>query len=133
VWDFTGVKGEKKLKFISSKKLINNKFLVGSRLNFAENLLSKNDKTKAITFISENGYREVRNWKQLNINTSKIIEFYKKIKINKNDRVAAYLPNAIETVESSIATASRGAIWSSCPPEWGANGVIERIPQIKPK
>jgi len=133
VWDFTGVKGEKKLKFISSKKLINNKFLVGSMLNFAENLLSKNDKTKAITFISENGYREVRNWKQLNINTSKIIEFYKKIKINKNDRVAAYLPNVIETVESFIATASIGAIWSSCSPDFGANGVIERFSQIKPK
>tara|TARA_B100000029_G_scaffold452835_1_gene478280 strand:+ start:26 stop:1981 length:1956 start_codon:yes stop_codon:yes gene_type:complete len=133
VWDFTGVKGEKKLKFISSKKLINNKFLVGSMLNFAENLLSKNDKTKAITFISENGYREARNWKQLNINTSKIIEFYKKIKINKNDRVAAYLPNVIETVESFIATASIGAIWSSCSPDFGANGVIERFSQIKPK
>ncbi len=133
IWDFAGVKGEKKFKFISSKKLINNKFLVGSKLNFAENLLSKNDRTKAITFISENGYREVRTWKQLNINTSKIIEFYKKIKIKKNDRVAAYLPNIIETVECFIATASIGAIWSSCSPDFGANGVIERFSQIKPK
>jgi len=133
IWDFTGVKGEKKFKFISSKKLINNKFLVGSKLNFAENLLSKNDRTKAITFISENGYREVRTWEQLNINTSKIIEFYKKIKIKKNDRVAAYLPNIIETVECFIATASIGAIWSSCSPDFGANGVIERFSQIKPK
>ncbi len=133
IWDFTGVKGEKKFKFLYSKKFINNKFLVGSKLNFAENLLSKNDKTKAITFISENGYKEVRTWEQLNINTSKIIEFYKKIKIIKNDRVAAYLPNIIETVECFLATASIGAIWSSCSPDFGVNGVIERFSQIKPK
>ena len=133
IWDFAGVKGEKKFKFIYSKKLINNKFLVGSKLNFAENLLSKNDKTKAITFISENGFREVRSWKDLNSNTSKIIEFYKKIKIKKGDRVAAYLPNIIETVESFLATASIGAIWSSCSPDFGAKGAIERFSQIKPK
>ena len=133
IWDFTKTKGKKNFKFKYSKNLINSKFLIGSKLNFAENLLSKNDNTKAITFISENGYKEIRTWSQLNSTTSKIIEFFKINKIKKNDRVAAYLANTIETVESFLATASVGAIWSSCSPDFGINGVIERFSQIKPK
>ena len=133
VWDFTKVKGYKNLKFKLSGNLFKHKFLINSKLNFAENLLSKTDKSKAITFISENGYKEVRSWKKLNLNISKITKFYKKIGIKKNDRVAAYLPNIIETVESFIATSSIGAIWSSCSPDFGTQGVIERFSQIKPK
>ena len=133
IWDFTKTKGKKNFKFKYSKNLINSKFFIGSKLNFAENLLSKNDNTKAITFISENGYKEIRTWSQLNSTTSKIIEFFKINKIKKNDRVAAYLANTIETVESFLATASVGAIWSSCSPDFGINGVIERFSQIKPK
>ena len=98
IWDFTKVKGVKKFKFKNTKNLINSQFLIGSKLNFAENLLLKNDKTKAITFISENGYREIRTWNKLNINTSKIIEFFKKLGIKKKDRIAAYLPNIIQTL-----------------------------------
>ena len=133
IWDFAGVKGIKKEKFYLSKTLFKSKFLINSELNFAENLLSKNDNSKAITFISENGYREVRSWKDLNLNVNKIANFIKKINIKENDRVAAYLPNLIETVEAFIATTSLGAIWSSCSPDFGAEGVIERFVQIKPK
>ena len=133
IWDFCRVKGNKTYKFKISKNLIKNKYLVNSKLNFAENLLSINNNSKAITFISENGYKKVRTWKELNINTFKIIDFFKKIKIQENDRVAAYLPNYIETVECFLATSSLGAIWSSCSPDFGVNGVIERFLQIKPK
>ena len=72
-------------------------------------------------------------WLELNNNVSKIIKFLKKIKLKKNDRVAAYLPNFIETVEAFLATSSLGAIWSSCSPDFGINGVVERFSQIKPK
>ena len=133
IWDFCRVKGNKNYKFKISKNLIQNKYLVDSKLNYAENLLSINNNSKAITFISENGYKKVRTWKELNINTFKIIDFFKKIKIQENDRVAAYLPNYIETVECFLATSSLGAIWSSCSPDFGVNGVIERFSQIKPK
>jgi len=133
IWDFAGVKGIKKEKSYLSKILFKSKFLINSELNFAENLLSKNDNSKAITFISENGYREVRSWKDLNLNVNKIANFIKKINIKENDRVAAYLPNLIETVEAFIATTSLGAIWSSCSPDFGVEGVIERFAQIKPK
>ncbi len=133
IWDFCRVKGNKNYKFKISKNLIQNKYLVNSKVNFAENLLSMNSNSKAITFISESGYKKVRTWKELNINTFKIINFFKKIKIQENDRVAAYLPNYIETVECFLATSSLGAIWSSCSPDFGVNGVIERFLQIKPK
>ena len=63
IWDFGEVKGIKKEKSYLSKILFKSKFLINSKLNFAENLLSKNDHSKAITFISENGYREVRSWR----------------------------------------------------------------------
>ena len=110
-----------------SKIFYKNLFLPNSKLNFGENLLSKNNSEKAITFISENNFREERTWKELNENTSKIINFFKDRKIKKKDRIVAYLPNTIETVEAFIATTSIGAIWSSCSPDFGVRGVVERL------
>ena len=134
IWDFSEIKGLKsKLKIKRSKIFYKNKFLPNSKLNFAENLLSKNNKDKAITFISENGFREVRNWHELNLNVSKISKFLKDIKIKKRDRVGAYLPNSIEAVEAFIASSSLGTIWSSCSPDFGVKGVVERFSQINPK
>ena len=133
IWDFCDVKGKKKDKFQKSKNFIKNKFLVGSKINFAENILSKKDNSKSITFLSENGFRKEISWKVLNKDTSRIVNFFKSIGINENDRVAAYLPNLIETVECFIATSAIGAIWSSCSPDFGTNGVIERFSQINPK
>ena len=134
IWDFCNIKGLKgNKKLIKSKIFYKNLFLPKAKLNFAKNLLSKNNQTKAITFISENGFRNEINWKQLNNNVSKTVKFFKKIKLTKKDRVAAYMPNCIETVEAFLATSAMGAIWSSCSPDFGINGVVERFSQIKPK
>ena len=134
IWDFSEVKGFKsKIKIKKSKIFYKNKFLPNSKLNFAENLLSKNNKDKAITFISENGFREERSWQELNLNVSKISKFLKSINIKEKDRLAAYMPNTIETVEAFIASSSLGAIWSSCSPDFGVKGVVERFSQISPK
>ena len=132
-WEFSEVKGIKKKNCIYSKEFFKSKFLVNSKINFTENLMIKNDSSKAITFISENGFKEKKSWKELYASTSKIINFLKKNKIRKNDRVAAYLPNIIDTVEFFLATTNLGAIWSSCSPDFSTNGVIERFSQIKPK
>ena len=134
IWTFCKVRGVKsKNKLIKSKIFYKNNFLPNSKLNFAENILSKSNNSKAITFISENGYKQIRSWKELNINVNKIITFFKKIKIKKGDRVSAYIPNLIETVEYFIASSAIGSIWSSCSPDFGTTGVIERFSQIKPK
>jgi Acyl-coenzyme A synthetases/AMP-(fatty) acid ligases len=133
IWDFCKVKGDKgKQKLKKSNTFYKNVFLPNSRLSFAENLLFKNDHSKALTFISENGFREERSWKQLRTNVSKLIFFFKKVKINEKDRVAAYMPNINETVECFLSTSAIGAISSSCSPDFGTNGVIERFSQIKP-
>ena len=133
IWEFSNIKGIKNNKFYFPKEIIKSKFLVKSKLNYAENLLSKNDNSKAVTFISENGYREEKSWNELNNNTLKLINFFKKNKIKEKDRIAAYTANQIETVESFLATSAIGAIWSSCSPDFGIQGVIERFSQIKPK
>ncbi len=133
IWEFSNIKGIKNYKFHFPKEIIKSKFLVNSKLNYAENLLSRNDNLKAVTFISENGYREEKSWNELNNNTLKLINFFKKNKIKEKDRIAAYTANQIETVESFIATSAIGAIWSSCSPDFGIQGVIERFSQIKPK
>ena len=80
-WDFTkinGVKSGKKIK--RANKFYKNLFLPGSKLNFANNLLAKNNNKKAVTFISENGFREERSWQKLNQNTNKLVQFLKKKK-----------------------------------------------------
>ena len=134
VWDFSSVKGDKnKQKHKRSSKFYKNIFLPKSKLNFTENLLTKNNNDKAITFISENGYRETKSWKKLNSNVNKISLFLKKLKIKPKDRVAAYMPNIPETVEAFLGTVAIGSIWSSCSPDFGINGVVERFSQIKPK
>ncbi len=133
-WDFAKIKGIKSTKKVKKSKIFyKNLFLPNSKLNFAKNLLSKNNNEKAITFISENGFREERSWIELNQDTNNLTQFFKNKKIRPKDRVAAYMPNTIETVEAFIATASIGAIWSSCSPDFGIKGVIERFSQINPK
>ena len=133
-WDFSKIKGVKsKVKIKKSSIFYKNIFLPNSKLNFGENLLSKDTKQKAATFISENSYREVRNWNELYQNVGKIYQFLKDANIKKNDRITAYMPNTIETVEAFIASVSIGGVWSSCSPDFGAKGVIERFSQINPK
>jgi len=134
VWDYSKIKGTKnKIKLKKSTKFYKNIFLPKSKLNFTENLLSKNNNDKAITFISENGYRETKNWKELNTNVNKISSFLKRLNIKSKDRVAAYMPNISETVEAFLGTVAIGSIWSSCSPDFGINGVVDRFSQIKPK
>ncbi len=133
IWEFAKIKGYKNDKIEKSNIFYKNRFLKNSKLNFAENLLSKNDNSKAITFLSENGYKNIRTWKQLNLNVRKLVTFFNFLKIKNRDRIAAYMPNVTETVESFIATSTIGSIWSSCSPDFGTKGVIERFSQINPK
>ncbi|MDC0240486.1 acetoacetate--CoA ligase [Candidatus Pelagibacter sp.] len=134
VWDYSKVKGNKgKNNNKKFSKFYKNTFLNNSKLNFTENLLSKNNDDKAITFISENGFREIKNWKELNINVKKVSTFLINLNIKSKDRVVAYMPNISETVEAFLGTVAIGSIWSSCSPDFGINGVIERFSQIKPK
>ena len=134
IWDFTKVKGYMGKNIIKKSNIFfKNKFFPGSKLNYAQNILKKNNKDLAIIFKSENGYKNTLSWKKLNLEVATISEWMKNNSVKKGDRVAAYLPNIPETVVAYIATSVLGAIWSSCSPDFGANGVIDRFSQIKPK
>ena len=134
IWDFTKVKGKMgNVLFQKSNIFYENKFFPNSKLNYAENLLKKNDTKPAIIFKSENGYRTSISWEDLNSNVAKISNWMQSNGIKKGDRVAAYLPNIPETVTAYLGTSAVGAIWSSCSPDFGTAGVIDRFSQINPK
>ena len=133
-WDFGEIKGDKGSQIISKDKIFHrNKFFKDSKLNFAENLLSKNNDEIAIHSLKENGEHENISWEQLNINVKKLSSFFKFFDLKKGDRIAGYVPNTIETIVSFLATSKNGLIWSSCSPDFGVQGVIDRFKQIEPK
>jgi len=134
IWDFTKVKGEiGNTLFKESSIFYKNRFFPEAKLSYAQNILSKNNTESAIIFKSENGYKTKLSWKNLNVNVSQISNWMKNNGLNKGDRVAAYLPNIPEAVVAYISTTTIGAIWSSCSPDFGEEGVISRFSQIKPK
>ena len=134
IWDFTKVKGDLgNILLKESDIFYKNKFFPDTRLNYAKNLLKKNNEKKSIIFKSENGYKTDLSWKNLNLNVAQISNWMKSSGIKKGDRVAAYLPNIPETVIAYISTSVLGAIWSSCSPDFGTLGVIDRFSQINPK
>lgn len=109
-----------------------------STLNFAENLLThsqtgKNDQNIAIVERGEDGRRREFSYQRLTQEVTRIAAAMRELGISKGDRIAAFLPNCSEAVSAMLATASIGAIWSSCSPDFGLNGVIDRFGQIKPK
>ena len=134
IWEFTKVKGDLGNTILQeSDVFFKNRFFPDTKLNYAENLLRKNNEETAIIFKSENGYKNNLSWKNLNLNVSQIASWMKEGGIKKGDRVAAYLPNIPETVIAYISTAVLGAIWSSCSPDFGTASVIDRFSQISPK
>ena len=134
IWDFTDIKGIKKKPIISNEEdFINSKFFDNSKLNYTENLIQKNDDEDAIVFYSEQKIKRSLSWKELEINTNKLANYFKKNKIDIGDRIAGILPNIPETVISFLATAKIGAVWSSCSADFGPRAIIDRFKQIKPK
>ena len=134
IWDFTKIKGSKGNIILKKSKIFyKNKFFPQAKLNYAQNILIKKNNKPAIIFKSENGYRTSITWKNLNLSVNRLSNWMKNNGIKKGDRVAAYLPNIPETVTAYISTSTIGAVWSSCSPDFGVPGVIERFSQIKPK
>ena len=134
IWQFTKVKGDMGDVLMQESDIFyKNKFFPNAKLNYAQNLLSKNDAGPAIIFKSENGYKTDLSWKKLNSNVAKISNWMEVNGVEKGDRVAAYLPNIPEAVVAYIGTSTIGAVWSSCSPDFGVNGVIDRFSQINPK
>ena len=133
-WDYSKIIGDKGKKIILKDKIFNKtKFFPDSKLNYSENILKKKSDHPAIGFLSESGYEESITWKELYSKVCKLSGYLKTLNLKKGDRVAAYVPNKIESIVSFLACAKNGIIWSSCSPDFGVQGVVDRFKQIEPK
>ena len=133
-WDYSQIIGNKGKEIILKDKVFNKtKFFYDSKLNYSENILKKKSDLNAIGFLSETGYEENITWNDLYKKVCKLSAYLKTLGVKKGDRIGAYVPNKIESVVSFLACAKNGIIWSSCSPDFGAQGVIDRFKQIKPK
>ena len=115
------------------KKMPGAEWFKGARLNFAENLLRFKDDKTALIFVGENKVRKELSYQDLYKAVEKFAAFLREKGVQKGDRVAAMMPNMIETVVGMLATTSLGAIWSSCSPDFGSEGILSRFSQIQPK
>jgi len=132
-WDYSKIVGDKGKEIIKYNKIFNKtKFFPDSKLNYAENILKKRSSDLAISFLSEKGFEEEISWEQLYIKVCKFSNYLKSLGLKKGDRVAAYVPNKIESIISFLACAKNGIIWSSCSPDFGTQGVVDRFKQIEP-
>jgi acetoacetyl-CoA synthetase len=132
-WDYSKIIGDKGKEIIKYNKTFNKtKFFPDSKLNYAENILKKKTSEIAISFLSEKGFEEEISWSQLYDKVCKFSSYLKSIGLKKGDRVAAYVPNKIESIISFLACAKNGIIWSSCSPDFGIQGVVDRFKQIEP-
>ncbi len=140
IWTFSEIVASKPYQFVVDDvaKMPGALWFEGAELNFAENLLSpaRDDQTKekiALVFYSESGDRQEISYQNLYSRVSQLVQVLKVMDIHEGDRVAAFMPNTIESVIGMLATSSLGAVWSSCSPDFGINGVFDRFNQIKPK
>ena len=133
-WDFSKIIGDKGDQVIKKNDIFNQtKFFPDSKINYTENILRKRNDQTAIGFLSESGYEEKITWNELYLRVCKFSSYLKKINLLPGDRVAAYVPNKIEAVVSFLGCAKNGIIWSSCSPDFGIQGVVDRFKQIEPK
>jgi len=133
-WDYSKIIGDKGKEIIKKEKIFNQKkFFPDSKINYSENILKKKSDDIAINFLSESGFEENISWKLLYEKVCRFSFYLKKLDLKKGDRVAAYVPNKIESIISFLACAKNGIIWSSCSPDFGIEGVVDRFKQIEPK
>jgi acetoacetyl-CoA synthetase len=104
-----------------------------ARLNFAENLLRYRDGRDAIVAWNESGRQKVISWNELHDEVARVAAALRERGVRPGDRVAGFLPNVPEAVIAMLATASIGGVWSSCSPDFGVQGVLDRFGQIEPK
>ena len=134
VWDFCEVIGEKgSVVLRDGDRMPGAQWFPEARLNFAENLLTRRDDSEAIVSWDENGKQTRLTRDELFQATARCAAGLRAAGIVKGDRVAAYLPNIPQTVIVMLAAASIGAVFSSCSPDFGVQGVVDRFGQIEPK
>jgi acetoacetyl-CoA synthetase len=134
VWDFCGVIGQKGDRvLVDGDKMPGAAFFPDAKLNFAQNLLRGFGPGEAIVFRGEDKVERRLSWDELSALVSRLQQLFVSLGVKQGDRIAAMMPNMPETVAAMLATASIGAVWSSCSPDFGEQGVLDRFGQIEPK
>ncbi len=135
IWEFCNIQSSQPYSAVveNFKTFPGAKWFPGSRLNFAENLLRYRDDTIALVSILESGKRSELSYAELFDKVEQLAAALRAEGITTGDRVAGFMPNINETVIAMLAVTSIGAIWSSCSPDFGINGVVDRFGQIEPK
>jgi len=137
VWDFTGVVASRRwdCALQHGDAMPGAKWFTGARLNFAENLLRHRDERIAIAFCGEDeaaGIREI-SYRELYAQVARVAAGLREIGVQPGERVAACLPNCPEAIIAMLGAAAIGAVWSSCSPDFGVKGILERFAQISPR
>jgi acetoacetyl-CoA synthetase len=134
VWDFCEVIGDKGETVLEpGAHMLEARFFPGARLNFAENLLRRRDDNDAVVFRSETGYTRRLSRRELYGQVSRLAQALRNSGLQPGDRIAACLPNCTEAVIGTLAAASLGGVWSSCSPDFGEQGMLDRFQQIEPR
>ncbi len=118
---------------VDSAQMPGAKWFPGCELNFSENLLRYDDARTALVFRDERGRREALSYHDLRARVAATAAGLSSCGVQPGDRVAAFMPNHIDTVVAMLATSSIGAVFSSCSPDFGFQGVLDRFGQIEPK
>jgi acetoacetyl-CoA synthetase len=135
LWDFAGVlaseRGDRVLA--DAQAFPGAHWFPDARLNFAENLLRHAGEGTAIIGMLESGEPRRISWDELRAEVAAVAALLRELGVEPGDRVAGFMPNVPETVIAMLATSSLGGVWSSCSPDFGFNGVLDRFGQIEPK
>ncbi|HEX6027086.1 MAG TPA: acetoacetate--CoA ligase [Solirubrobacter sp.] len=133
IWDRFGV-GERGDTVLASREMPGAQWFPGTQVNYAEHVFRGKDDT-AVALVAGGEDREDAEWTWADLRalTRRIATGLRALGVQRGDRVVAYMPNVPETAAAFLATASIGAIWSSCSPDFGARSVIDRFAQIEPK
>jgi len=135
VWDFCGVigQGQPRPALLDGERMPGARWFPEARLNFAENLLRFDDDRTALFAANQFGGRRSLSYAELRAQVSRLAQALAASGLGPGDRVAGFLPNVPEAVIAMLATASLGAVWSSCSPDFGVDGAVDRFGQIEPK
>ncbi|WP_226667153.1 acetoacetate--CoA ligase [Microbulbifer aggregans] len=134
LWDVAGVVAETRgERVLGADVMPGAEWFPGARLNFAENLLRYRDDKVALVERLENGSRRQLTYAELFARVGNLASALESAGVARGDRVAGFMPNIIDTVVAMLATTSLGAIWTSCSPDFGINGVLDRFGQVQPK
>jgi len=134
IWEFCGVTGQMGDRVVVDlDRMPGARFFPDARLNFAENVLGPRDNSLAIIFDGEGQRRRTLTRADLHDEVARFAGGLRRAGIRAGDRVAAFLPNLPEAIVAALAAASLGAVWSSCSPDFGVQGVLDRFGQIEPR